>query len=62
MLGDPRWALTWLANELIGQGRCLKAGDTVITGTCVVPVPVQEGDAVTVDFGDLGTLSVALAA
>ncbi|MEY4896518.1 MAG: hypothetical protein RI890_1317, partial [Actinomycetota bacterium] len=25
-------------------------------------VPVQEGDAVTVDFGDLGTLSVALAA
>jgi len=62
VLGDPRWALTWLANELIGQGRCLKAGDTVITGTCVVPVPVQEGDAVTVDFGNLGTLSVVLAA
>jgi 2-keto-4-pentenoate hydratase len=60
VLGDPRWALTWLANELIGQGRCLKAGDTVITGTCVVPVPVQEGDAVTVDFGNLGTLCVAL--
>ncbi len=60
VLGDPRWALTWLANELIGQGRCLKAGDTVITGTCVVPVPVQEGDAVTVDFGNLGTLCVTL--
>jgi len=60
VLGDPRWALTWLANELIGHGRCLKAGDTVITGTCVVPVPVQEGDAVTVDFGNLGTLCVAL--
>lgn len=62
VLGDPRWALTWLANELIGHGRCLKAGDTVITGTCVVPVPVQEGDAVTVDFGKLGTLSVGLSA
>lgn len=60
VLGDPRWALTWLANELIGQGRCLQAGETVITGTCVVPVPVTEGDAVTVDFGALGTLAVQL--
>lgn len=60
VLGDPRWALTWLANELIGHGRCLQAGDTVITGTCVVPVPVTEDDVVTVDFGALGTLSVTL--
>lgn len=62
VLGDPRWALTWLANELIAHGRSLRAGDTVITGTCVVPVPVGEGDAVAVDFGTLGTLAVSLRA
>lgn len=58
VLGDPRLALTWLANELISHGMHLKKGDTVITGTCVVPVPVSEGDQMVADFGDLGQLAV----
>ena len=59
-LGDPCIALTWLANELIGLGLFLEAGEVVITGTCVVPVPVSEGDVVMVDFGTLGQASVTL--
>ena len=59
-LGDPCVALTWLANELIGFGLFLAAGEVVITGTCVVPVPVAEGDVVMVDFGTLGQASVTL--
>ena len=59
-LGDPCVALTWLANELIGLGLFLAAGEVVITGTCVVPVPVAEGDVVMVDFGTLGQASVTL--
>ena len=59
VLGDPRLALTWLANELIGHGLHLRTGDTVITGTCVVPVPVAEGDHMVADFGDLGQITVA---
>lgn len=59
-LGDPCIALTWLANELIGLGLFLEAGEVVITGTCVVPVPVSEGDVVVVDFGTLGQASVTL--
>src|SRR5581483_6462006 len=39
-LGDPRAALTWLANHLARLGSGLKAGDVVITGTCVKPVDV----------------------
>lgn len=58
VLGDPRLALTWLANELISHGMHLKKGDTVITGTCVVPVPVTEGDQMVADFGDLGQVAV----
>ncbi|MSQ43228.1 MAG: hydratase [Chloroflexi bacterium] len=59
-LGDPCVALAWLANELIAHGSFLAAGDIVITGTCVVPVPLTEHDHVTVDFGTLGRASVVL--
>jgi 2-keto-4-pentenoate hydratase len=54
VLGDPRIGLTWLANELLLQGQQLKAGEVVMTGTCVVPVPVAAGDAMTADFGPFG--------
>jgi 2-keto-4-pentenoate hydratase len=46
--------LTWLANELLSQGQQLKAGEVVMTGTCVVPVPVASGDVMTADFGTFG--------
>ena len=57
VLGDPRVALTWLANELSGLGITLRAGQTVTTGTCMVPLTVKPGDCVFVDFGILGTLT-----
>ena len=58
VLGDPRLGLTWLANELLSYGQQLKAGELVMTGTCVVPVPVTAGDMLTADFGDFGEVSV----
>lgn len=61
VLGDPRIALAWLANEVARHGPGLKAGDLVTTGTCVPPVPVSEGSRMRADFGDLGTLDMALA-
>ncbi len=54
VLGDPRIALAWLANELLDQGMHLKAGEIVMTGTCVVPVPVKIGDHLIADFGPFG--------
>ena len=59
VLGDPRLALTWLANELIDHNRFLQAGDVIMTGTCVVPVPIKAGDAVTADFGAFGSVSAS---
>ena len=44
VLGDPRVALTWLANELRQLGVTLKAGQIVTTGTCHPPLPIQSGD------------------
>jgi 2-keto-4-pentenoate hydratase len=58
VLGDPRVALTWLANELRQLGITLKAGRVVTTGTCHPPLPIQAGDRVECDFGSLGKVSV----
>lgn len=62
VLGDPRIALTWLANQLCSFGSGLKAGEVVTTGTSVVPVAIAPGDRVVADFGVLGTAEVSFAA
>jgi 2-keto-4-pentenoate hydratase len=54
VLGDPRVALTWLANELSSLGITLRAGQVVTTGTCLVPLEIAPGDHVRMDFGALG--------
>jgi 2-keto-4-pentenoate hydratase len=58
VLGDPRIALVWLANELRQLGINLKAGRVVTTGTCHKPLPIQAGDFFAADFGALGKVSV----
>ena len=58
VLGDPRSALAWIANELCTYGDGLRAGDVVMTGTCLTPVPVSAGDGIRMDFGAFGTLEV----
>lgn len=60
VLGDPRIALTWLANELSLVGDMLREGETVTTGTCVTPAAVLVGDTVTADFFEFGRVEVEL--
>ena len=62
VLDDPRIALTWMVNEISRIGETLHAGQVVTTGTCVVPVPIQPGDLVEVDFGVLGGASARFTA
>ncbi|MGD9537681.1 MAG: 2-keto-4-pentenoate hydratase [Alphaproteobacteria bacterium] len=61
VLGDPRLALTWLANELSGLGLALRAGQVVTTGTCLAPLPIAPGDQITADYGTLGRTSLRFA-
>ena len=60
VLGDPRTALTWLANELSALGLPLAAGVVVTTGTCLVPLEIQPGDRLAMDFGPLGRVEARL--
>ncbi len=60
VLGDPRLALAWLANELSGLGLTLRAGEIVTTGTCLVPLAIAPGDRVSMDFGVLGRVDTRL--
>ena len=61
VLGDPRTALTWLANEVSSLGLELAAGQVVTTGTCTVPLPIEPDNRVIADFGSFGEVSLTIA-
>ncbi|MCB1488947.1 MAG: hydratase [Bauldia sp.] len=61
VLGDPRIALTWLANELSGLGIGFRRGELATCGTCLVPLEVVPGDRVVADFGILGSVQAKIA-
>lgn len=60
LLGDPRIALTWLANELSAMGIGLRAGDWASCGTCMVPLQILPGDRVVADYGHFGRIEIGL--
>ncbi len=62
VLGDPRIALAWIANELSRVGQVLAAGQVVTTGTCLAPVTVGPGDRLGADFGPIGRVSAGFVA
>jgi 2-keto-4-pentenoate hydratase len=59
--GGPFAATAWLANALAAEGRALRAGDQVTTGTVTPPVPVLPGQRVEADFGPLGRVALTMA-
>lgn len=61
VLGDPRIALAWLANELSRHGVTLAAGQVVTTGTCLVPMEIGPGDEAIADYGVLGRVGLRFA-
>ncbi len=60
VLGDPVTALLWLVNELSSLGIALAEGQVVTTGTATVPLPIDPGDEVVADFGDLGEVKIRM--
>lgn len=54
VMGHPFAALAWLANLLAGQGRPLRAGQIVLTGSVVETRWVEPGDRVEIAIEELG--------
>jgi 2-oxo-3-hexenedioate decarboxylase/2-keto-4-pentenoate hydratase len=59
VLGHPHHALAWLANHLAGQGKILRAGEIVLTGSLTQVVWLQPGDTeVLMELSGLGSVEV----
>jgi 2-oxo-3-hexenedioate decarboxylase len=58
VLGHPLAAVAMLANHLGARGQEIPAGTFVMTGGVTEALAVQPGDAVSVRFQDLGTVSM----
>ena len=58
VLGHPFNVLQWLANKMSVDGRGLKAGQIISTGTCTGLIGVKPGDTAVCDFGGLGAVEI----
>ncbi len=54
VLGHPHNALAWLANHLATEGKSLRAGQIVLTGSLVKTVWLNAGDEVVMELEGLG--------
>jgi 2-keto-4-pentenoate hydratase len=59
VLGHPHNALAWLANHLAADGKNLRAGQLVLTGSLVKTVWLEAGDQVVMELQGLGTVKAA---
>lgn len=57
VLGNPLHALAWLANHLGAQGRGLRAGDVVLTGSISKILRVTAGQTVRASFTRIGSVA-----
>jgi 2-keto-4-pentenoate hydratase len=60
VLGHPHNALAWLANHLAAEGKTLRAGEIVLTGSLVQTVWLNAGDTVVMELSGLGSVAVDL--
>ncbi|MBE1513623.1 2-oxo-hept-4-ene-1,7-dioate hydratase [Nesterenkonia halotolerans] len=57
VLNHPAMGVVWLANKLAEHGDGLQAGELILAGSFTRPMWVEQGDTVTCDYGELGTLT-----
>lgn len=61
VLGHPFEALTWLTNTIAAQGRSMRKGMVVMTGTMIATKFVKPGDKLSFAVEGLGSVAVEIA-
>jgi 2-keto-4-pentenoate hydratase len=59
-LGDPVNVVTWLANKLSEQGREIRKGEIILTGSLTQFYFVEPGDIIDITFTNLGNIQFAV--
>ena len=62
VLGNPLESVLWLARRLARIGKCISAGDLVLSGSFVRPIEAPPGSSFKADFGPFGTVECRFAA
>lgn len=58
VMGNPAYAVAWLANKLAQFGISLKTGDIIMSGALTAMEPASPGDVYTVSFTNMGFVTV----
>lgn len=58
VMGNPVYAVAWLANALGEYGISLNAGEVILSGALTSAVPVTAGDTFTAEFAHIGSVTV----
>ena len=61
IMGHPLEPVAWLANNLAGLGKSLKAGDTILTGSFAPPYFLNAGDSAAISIEGLGEAHLTVA-
>lgn len=60
VMGHPLEALAWVANNLARRGRCLRAGEFVITGSLVTSKFPGAGDRLNFELEEIGAVELRI--
>ena len=60
VLGHPFEALAWLTNKVLSQGKIIKSGMTIMTGTMIKTQFVSAGDTLTFHIPELGSVTTEI--
>lgn len=61
VLNHPANGVAWLANQLHRWDENLAAGEVVLSGSFIRPIPACKGDVFQADFGELGSVTCSFA-
>ena len=58
VMGHPLLGVLALVRALHAQGQALEAGEMVLAGAFIAPLPIHRGDTVHADYGSLGSVAL----